>query len=216
MAIFGTKSTRKLLDQGSFACPQCQSVSPFEMRRARSWFHIYLIPIIPLKTHPSYVECKGCKATFVEGVLNADTGEESEGLRAEFETASLMILARMAWADGKIEPREIQTISDTVNTLCVREFSREEIESEIDKAEDSLDDALAVATRVGNLLNDEGKELILEAVFRVAAADGDFTKKENDMLLEIGEGLGLRSAYVHGLLQGFLENAAKGRGKALH
>lgn len=216
MIIFGTKSTRKLLDQGSFNCPQCQNDSPFEKRRARSWFHLYFIPIIPLKTYPNYVECKGCKATFVEGVLNADTGAASDGIRAEFETASVMILARMAWADGKIEMQEIQAIYETVNALCVREFSREEIEAEIDKAEDSHEDALAVATRVGHLLNDEGKELILEAVFRVAAADGDFAKEENEMLLEIGAGLGLRPAYVHGLLQGFLENAAQGRGKALH
>lgn len=216
MIIFGTKSTRKLLDQGSFSCPQCQIESPFEKRRARSWFHLYFIPIIPLKTHPNYVECTSCKATFVEGVLNADTGATSDAIRAEFETAAIKILARMAWADGKIEPQEIETIHKTINALCAREFSHEDVEAEIDAAEDSLEDALAVATRVSNLLNDEGKEIILEAVFRVAAADGDFAKEEREMLLEVGAGLGLRPAHMRGLIQGFLEDAAQGRGKALH
>ncbi|MGH1420176.1 MAG: TerB family tellurite resistance protein [Hyphomonas sp.] len=216
MIIFGTKATRKLLDQGSFTCPQCQNETAFEKRRAKSWFHLYWIPLIPLKTFPAYVECMGCKGTFVEGVLNAATGAASDTIRAEFETASLMILARMAWADGKIEQQEVETIFSTVNKLCARDFTREEVEAEIDAAETSLDDALSVATRVGNMLNDEGKEVILEAVFRVAAADGDFAKEEHSMLLEIGAGLGLRPAYVRGLLQEFLENAAQDRGKALH
>lgn len=213
MIIFGTKATRKLLDRGSFNCPSCQAENNFEKRRARQWFHLYFIPLIPLNTYPAYVECKGCKATFVEGVLNADTGASSEGIRAEFETASLKILARMAWADGVIAPEEIEEIYQVVNALCAREFSRADVEAEIADAENSLDDALAVATRVGNLLNDEGKEVILSSVYRVAAADGDFPKEEQEMMLEIGAGLGLRPAHVRGLISEFVEqtnNASQG------
>lgn len=216
MFIFGTKSTRKLLDQGRFVCPQCKCENLFEKRRARSWFHLYFIPVIPLKMHPPYVECKGCKATFVEGVLNVETGANSDGIRAEFETASLMILARMAWADGKIQSEEIDTILKTVNALCVKEFSREEVEAEIDIAEKSHDDAVAVATRVGNLLNNDGKEVILEVVFQVAASDGELAKEERDMLLKIGAGLGLRPVHVRGLFQDFLDKAAQARGRPLH
>ena len=52
MIIFGTKATRKLLDKGSFDCPQCNQTTNFEKRRARKWFHLYFIPIIPLETFP--------------------------------------------------------------------------------------------------------------------------------------------------------------------
>lgn len=208
MIIFGTKATRKLLDRGNFNCPSCQSENNFEKRRARQWFHLYFIPLIPLNTYPAYVECKGCKATFVEGVLNADTGATSANIRAEFETASLKILARMAWADGKIEPEEIDEIFNVVNALCAREFSRADIEAEIADAENSLDDALSVATRVGNMLNEEGKEVILSSVYQIAASDGDFAKEEQEMILEIGAGLGLRPAHVKGLISEFVQRSA--------
>ena len=208
MIIFGTKATRKKLDFGTFTCPQCQTETNFEKRRAREWFHLYFIPIIPLKTHPPYVECKSCKATFVEGVLNADTGANSDVIRAEFETASLAILARMAWADGRIEPEEVDAIFSVVNAMCAREFSRAEVEAEIAAAENSIDDALSVATRVGNMLNDDGKEMILQAVFHIAAADGDFDRSEHEMMLEIGAGLGLRPAHVKGVIAQLVENAA--------
>lgn len=208
MIIFGTKATRKKLDAGTFACPQCQTEANFEKRRAREWFHLYFIPLIPFKTHPPYVECKSCNATFVEGVLNADTGANSDVIRAEFETAALAILSRMAWADGKIEPEEVDAIFNTVNSMCAREFSRAEVEAEIASAKDSLDDALSVATRVGNILNDEGKELILQAVFHIAASDGDFDRSEHDLMLEIGAGLGLRPAHVKGVVTELLDNIA--------
>ena len=204
MIIFGTTNTRKLLDKGSFNCPQCQSNTPFEKRRARSWFHLYWIPLIPLETFPNYVECKRCKATFVEGVLEA-TGADSEQIRAEFETATLQILARMAWADGIIEPAERDAIFDIVNKICAKEFSREDVDAEIAAAENSIDDALSVSTRVGKMLNDQGRELILEAVFHIAASDGDFAREEQEMLMEIGAGLGLRPAHVRGLVAEFIE-----------
>lgn len=208
MIIFGTKATRKLLDSGSFSCPQCQSSSNFEKRRARSWFHLYFIPVIPLKTYPPYVECKVCNATFVEGVLNADTGATSDAIRSEFETAALAILARMAWADGTIEDEEIDAIFNTINHMCAREFSREDVLAEIKSAENSLDDALSVATRVGNMLNDSGKEMIMQAVFHVANSDGDFANEERELLMEIGAGLGLRPAHVKGVIQELVESAA--------
>ncbi|KCZ52951.1 TerB family tellurite resistance protein [Hyphomonas pacifica] len=209
MIIFGTKATRKLLDRGSFDCPQCNNTTNFEKRRARTWFHLYFIPVIPMQTYPPYVECGACKGTFVEGVLNASTGATSDAIRAEFETAALAILVRMAWADGKIEAEEVDAIEDVVNRMCAKDFTRSEIEAEIVAAKDSLDDALSVATRVGNMLNDEGKELIVNAVFQIAAADGDFAREEEDTLLEIGAGLGLRPAHVRGLVRDLLEQAQR-------
>lgn len=205
MIIFGTRATRKLLDKGSFTCPQCQDTTEFEKRRAREWFHLYFIPIIPLNTHPPYVECKRCKATFIEGVLNAATDAESQNIRAEFETATLEILARMAWADGVIEPEEIDIIEKVINEICAREFSRADVEKTIQTARTSQEDALVIATRVSPMLNENGKEMILQAVFLVANADGDFAREEVEMFMEIGAGLGMRPAHVKGVLGELIE-----------
>lgn len=203
MIIFGTKSTRKKLDHGTFGCPQCRQDRDFKKLRAKQWFHLYFIPIIPLKEYPPYVECQSCNATFVEGVLNANAN--SDQIRAEFETATMKILTRMAWADGVIEPEEKDAIFTTVNSICAREFSRHDVEEAIRDAKDSPEDALAVATQVGNMLNDDGKELIIQAVYLIAASDGDFAREEQEMILEIGAGLGLRPAYIKGILSELVE-----------
>ena len=199
MIIFGTKSTRKTLDSGTFDCPQCRQTRNFDKRRAKQWFHLYFIPLIPLKEYPPYVECKSCSATFVEGVL--DRNADSQEIRAEFETATLKILARMAWADGIIEPEEKDAIFDVANRICAREFSRNDVDEALRDAKDSPEDALAVATQVGNMLNDAGKEMIIQAVYLIAASDGVYAKEEHEMILEIGAGLGLRPAYVSGILE---------------
>lgn len=208
MIIFGTKSTRKLLDKGSFNCPNCSNNTTFEKRRAKQWFHLYFIPLIPLKTYPPYVECKACNATFIEEVLNAGTGADSASIRAEFETATLAILARVAWADGVIEDAEVDEIFKVVNSICAREFSMHDVKEAISDAKGNPEDALAVATSVGNMLNDSGKEMIIQAVYLVANSDGDFAAEERDMILEIGAGLGLRPAYIKGILSELMESAS--------
>jgi len=192
MIIFGTKSTRKKLDHGTFGCPQCRQERDFTKLRAKQWFHLYFIPLIPLKEYPPYVECQSCNATFVEGVLAANA--DSDQIRAEFEMATMKILARMAWADGVIEPED-----------CAKEFSMNDVEEAIRDAKGSPEDALAVATQVGNMLNDDGKEMIIQAVYLIAASDGDFAKEEQEMILEIGAGLGLRPAYIRGILSELME-----------
>lgn len=202
MIIFGTKATRKVLERGNFFCPQCQVDRNFDMKRAKQWFHVYFIPLIPYKTHPPYVECKTCQATFVEGVLNSATDAD---IRAEFETATMEILARMAWADGIIEPEERTEIFKVVNDICAKEYSMADVDRAIDDAKDNPEDALAVASRVSGMLNDRGKELIIAAVYDIAASDGDFADEEREMILEIGAGLGLRPAYINGLMAELVE-----------
>lgn len=206
MIIFGTKATRKLLDKGTFDCPNCRNNTNFEKRRAKQWFHLYFIPVIPLKTYPPYVECKPCGATFIEDVLNAANGADSSNLRAEFETATLAILARVAWADGVIEDSEVEEIFKVVNSICAKEFSMQDVNDAIAEAKDNPEDALAVATRVGNMLNDGGKEMIVQAVYMIANSDGDFAREEADMIMEIGAGLGLRPAYIKGILSELIES----------
>lgn len=208
MIIFGTKSTNKVLDRGTFLCPNCESETSFEKRRAKSWFHLYFIPLIPLKTYPNFVECRSCAATFVEGVLNSSNHANSNGIRAEFEKASLAILVRMAWADGKIERDEVEAIHSVVNHMSTHEYSYEDIESEISAAENSHEDALSVAKNVGNMINDSGREIILQAVFHVAVSDGEFAEQEQDLIWQIGDGLGMTPAHVRGVLSELLEPAA--------
>ena len=115
----------------------------------------------------------------------------------------------MAWADGVIEPEEEKAIFTVVNDIAAQEFSEQDVQDAIRDAKDNPEDALALATRVGNMMNDDGKELILQAVYLIAASDGDFADEEKEMMLEVGAGLGLRPAHIRGLMSEFIDQLDK-------
>jgi transcription elongation factor Elf1 len=69
--IFGTRSVVRDEDRpggGPRQCPNCGHVALFKTRRARSFIHIFWIPLIPLGGGQAVLECGNCKARFqVEG-----------------------------------------------------------------------------------------------------------------------------------------------------
>lgn len=69
MIIFGTRVRHTTLSSGQFYCPNCQATRNYELRRARNYFALYFIPIIPLKTVGEYVTCQTCGTNFKPDVL---------------------------------------------------------------------------------------------------------------------------------------------------
>ncbi len=70
MIIFGTRVRRQELNAGEFYCPQCRAQEPYKHMRARNYFALYFIPIIPLGGGTEYVHCTHCNSDFELGVLN--------------------------------------------------------------------------------------------------------------------------------------------------
>ncbi len=46
-------------------CPACRQVVDFRPRRARSYFHLFWVPLIPVSKPQAVRECPRCKARFV-------------------------------------------------------------------------------------------------------------------------------------------------------
>lgn len=69
MIIFGTRVRHKTLSTGQFYCPQCKTQRSYELRRARNYFALYFIPIIPMNTVGEYVTCQTCGTNFKPDVL---------------------------------------------------------------------------------------------------------------------------------------------------
>ena len=68
--LFGTKVRYTTLSAGQFYCPQCKARRDYELRKARYWFTIYFIPLIPLKTLGEFVKCLTCGTNFQKDVLS--------------------------------------------------------------------------------------------------------------------------------------------------
>lgn len=70
MIIFGTKAKTQTLRTGKFMCPRCQQERAYSYKKAKRYFSIYFIPIIPLDDMGEFVECDTCGMTYAPEVLS--------------------------------------------------------------------------------------------------------------------------------------------------
>jgi hypothetical protein len=68
--IFGTKVRYKTIATGQFYCSQCKTKRAYELRKARNYFALYFIPIIPLGDAGEFVTCLTCGTNFQKDVLS--------------------------------------------------------------------------------------------------------------------------------------------------
>lgn len=202
MIIFGTKTTRKLLDSGDFNCPQCAQTTKFEKRRAKNWFHLYFVPLIPLKEYPPYVECRQCRNTYIARVLDDEPGRD---IAAEFERAAGLIMAKMVLADGEIDDNEIETMREVYGRITGTTVEREVIQKLIESAKSEPMSAEQIAKDFGTRLNPDGQELVMKAILLIALSDGDFAEEEQELANNIGKALGMSNAHMKGIFAEVLE-----------
>lgn len=74
MILLGTRGRTTILGRGTFACPSCGPGAAYEHKRVRSFFALYFIPLVPLKELSRYVECRRCRATFPERIVQERRG----------------------------------------------------------------------------------------------------------------------------------------------
>lgn len=69
MIIFGTKAKTKTVGKGKFNCPHCQREREYERRKAKRYFSIYFIPLIPMDDIGEFIECQTCHRSYSPEVL---------------------------------------------------------------------------------------------------------------------------------------------------
>jgi hypothetical protein len=64
IVFFGTKQVVRDVDQpgagGYQQCPRCGQYAQFWPRSARTWLHLFWVPLIPLGGATSILECGNC------------------------------------------------------------------------------------------------------------------------------------------------------------
>ncbi|MDG1416574.1 MAG: TerB family tellurite resistance protein [Maricaulis sp.] len=201
MFVFGTKSLKKKLNPGEFDCPQCQQKTQFWERRPRTWGHLYWIPIFPIKTYPSYVECRSCETGFVPSVLDFKPGDSGERFMAKFERTCLNVAAKMALSDGHIDDVERSEIAQMMSDITSTEFSDGLVNNalhDMQKSELTVQELLA---DIAPSLNDGAREMVLMAVVGVAITDGEFAEPEIEQTRTCGEALLMSKAHVSGIIE---------------
>lgn len=189
LIIFGTRGVTSSVATGQFNCPGCAAKRAFVHKRVRRFFTLYFIPIIPLDVVGEYVECQQCRSTYRPEVLSYDPVEKAGTIEAEFHAVVKRVMVLMMLADGKIEEQEIETIRLIYGKLASRELSKEDVDREVAASRtDGRGLRQYLASAIGNL-NDTGKEVVLKAAYFVAAADGNVSSEETNLLAELATAL---------------------------
>jgi hypothetical protein len=67
--IVGIKTRTTSVSEGRFRCPNEGADRPYSQLRARRWFTVFFIPLLPLGTQAEWVRCGGCGARYGPDVL---------------------------------------------------------------------------------------------------------------------------------------------------
>jgi hypothetical protein len=67
--IAGLKVRNTIAGTGMFRCPNEAGDRRYQHVRARRWFTLFFVPLIPLDERGEWVECLGCGSTYRTNVL---------------------------------------------------------------------------------------------------------------------------------------------------
>ena len=168
----------------------------------QTWFTLYFIPIFPMgEKKNEHIECEECENIYHLDVIDYKPGLSEEELESEYEKALKNILCMMIIADKKIKDEETKFVSDIFNKLTNKKnFPKSQIDkviTQVKKKGLSVDDYLK---DVRPYLNSGHRELIVKAMYFVAASDGHLAKKESELLMETAKVLEMTPAHVKGVL----------------
>ncbi|HNR44483.1 MAG TPA: zinc-ribbon domain-containing protein [Methanofastidiosum sp.] len=198
--VFGTGGRNKTITSGTFYCPTCNSEQEFNHKKAKKYFTLYFVPLIPLEEGGEFIECKNCKSTFNLNVLQYRPSLGKEEFLSEYKIAFKKLVIMMALADGRIHENEIRGISDIYSGLIGRKVSLEEVEKEIQLVKNEGLTIQEYLKKIAPYLNDFGKESIIKNVFLISLADGYVDESEKKLMIEIATSLGISPAHYKGII----------------
>lgn len=131
---------------------------------------------------------------FLKGTDAALTVSGSLVGSREVEIAVVSLLLETAYADGKLSPAEIEKLVSAVCHHFEIGGNCEELSELLDVAEELHEDQgklTAVVDHINQEFNSSQKQLVLSAIWRVAAADGSVNDIELNFATQLRQRLGL-------------------------
>ena len=195
LVIFGTRGRSHTIGSGQFYCPREGGDRRYEHKEARRWFTLFFIPLIPLDRLGDYIECTSCQSTYYTAVLDAPTGANIQDVMTQ---AIRYVAVSLALADGYVDDDERRVATDVVRQFASIDYDETDFATDLAHLDpDGLVDNLE---ELGGILNDHGKEAVLNAALRLAAADGAIDGSEIAVIEQIGAALSMTGAHVRGVI----------------
>ncbi len=194
LLIFGIKVRLSTVEDGDFFCPHCGGDRHFARRRARRWFTLFFIPLIPLGVVGELIECATCRTRFDEGVLHVPT---TASMTSMLDAAVRVSTAAIVQAGDPTNPALRQAAVASVLAVGVA-YDDATLVSDVDVIDRSQVTAYIEPLAPG--LDVTGKERFVADLVRVAWAGGTLSAGQRGIVDSVGRSLGLTPAHVAGIV----------------
>jgi uncharacterized tellurite resistance protein B-like protein len=203
--IAGTDSETRTLDSGDFFCPTCDQEQTYKYEVVRQTATVFFIPILTLGELARYIECQWCGETFREEVLDYRPDVDPEIIEAEFRKAIKFAVVAISISDGEMVQPELEALSSIFSDLSCGPLTMKGLQKLVLQIKQGDQDFAEYLESVAPYLNDSGKELVIEALLHVAAADKNIHKKELEVIATASRALGISKSHLRGIIEEFNE-----------
>jgi len=198
MILFGTRGVKSTIKLGSFNCPQCEESRSYRHQKVTNFLTLFFIPLIPLGSAGEYVECSDCKSTFVPQVLI--NNPDKDGVLAIYEKAIRHSMILIMLAGGAIKEKKKEKVLQIINKFGSHDLSMSGLESNIHLVKEKSEDITTYLKKVGPLLNEHGKGIIIKCALAVASLEGKIEDTELHLISKMERSMKMSSSQVKGII----------------
>lgn len=199
MLIWGTTTTRKRLAWGQFYCPNCEIHRQYNLIRVKKWGHLYWIPVLPMDEIGRYIKCMACSSEYNEKVLEYDPIKQRDETIRNINEVFLLSLSYVTAEISENFP-DLAKLRSIVYKHCKLDVPVSEINTTIETVRGSPQYVRERISAVAESLNEAGKEMFLQAGIESFSSGESLTEKQRQIIVEIGNLLGMSRAHITGVL----------------
>lgn len=173
-----------IVETGSFFCPHCHQDTDYRLNEVTAFEQ-------EDQANPMYVECQQCHSTYKHSILNNDQHFDPKEFEAEYLLAIREVMLFIAQAGQSNDPDEIAKLLDIYQHLTGKQMDETVLNDELAHAAEHQDELFALLDEIAPYLNHIGRVSVFEAAVYVAAANGEFDGKEQELAIKIAYAIGM-------------------------
>jgi hypothetical protein len=193
LLVFGVRYLYALVSTGSFHCPVCGVDRDYRLRRPRSWFHVFWLPIVPMRHGAEFVECDVCRSRFEPTVLGVPTSQRLGELLSRGVRTAAAYLITTAEASGETLTRAVPVLQRSLGP----DYTREVLEADLAAHRHGSD--FGVLNQLAGSLDVLGKEQLLRGLAELELVLAGDREPDWARLGDVASALGVTPAHLRGI-----------------
>ncbi|MCR9159260.1 MAG: zinc ribbon domain-containing protein [Nannocystaceae bacterium] len=187
MIIFGTRTTNPTAGQGMFNCPRCGPQKPYTHKKAKRWFTLYFIPVIPLGTAGEYVECGACAGTFDMDALHYDPAAEQAEMFDRLRRLSVLAMLHAQ----RYQPENVAALQTALQGVTQDFVQEDVIHQDVQFAQQAQAQLEPVFGQQTQDLSADGKTLLLRIVLSTLAPSRQVAAQDHQVVHRAAAAMGM-------------------------